>query len=456
MSEILKSILSMSISGAVMIAAILLLKPLLKNKLSKSWQYYIWLLVLLRLLLPFSAEGSMMNVFFAEPQKSVQQFETVGQVPDLEVVQPTVTAPMVPTEPSVPVEKPTNPNNSTIPLETVPITKPQEVETHIDWTVWIQKIVSNVWLLWVVIAISLFVRKVYIYQRFVRHIRKNWQPVEEIELLDHVAVLAERIGVRQAVELCISGSISTPMLIGFWKPCILLPKASISPSDFDFTVLHELTHYKRKDMLYKWLVQFTLCLHWFNPMVYLMEKEISRCCELSCDEMVIKHLDRSGKQAYGDTLINAAGKKDLGSELASVTLSESGELLKERLLAILNYRKMSKRFIALALALTLLLSTCGTVLGAYVKREEEEEWTHNQTQFTEEEVEKYSTYLNVITPFTSWNWDSAEELDSTRFGIVFAMNPSEKAEYDGNQYYVGKDSRRDVIPAEIYEACIQE
>ena len=115
----------MSISGAVMIAAILLLKPLLKNKLSKSWQYYIWLLVLLRLLLPFSAEGSMMNVFFAEPQKSVQQFETVGQVPDLEVVQPTVTAPMVPTEPSVPVEKPTNPNNNTIPLETVPITKPQ-------------------------------------------------------------------------------------------------------------------------------------------------------------------------------------------------------------------------------------------------------------------------------------------------------------------------------------------
>ena len=183
MIESMKTLLSMSISGGIMVLALMILKPFLKEKLSKSWQYYIWLLVLLRLLLPFSAEGSMMNVFFAEPQKSVQQFETVGQVPDLEVVQPTVTAPMVPTEPAVPVEKPTNPNNSTIPLETVPITKPQEVETHIDWTVWIKKIVSNVWLLWVVIAVSLFVRKVYIYQRFVRHIRKNWKPVEEIELL---------------------------------------------------------------------------------------------------------------------------------------------------------------------------------------------------------------------------------------------------------------------------------
>lgn len=77
MMESMKTILSMSISGGVMIAALLLLKPLLKEKLSKSWQYYIWLLVILRLLMPFSMEASVMNHSFAEAPIVVEHHEQI-------------------------------------------------------------------------------------------------------------------------------------------------------------------------------------------------------------------------------------------------------------------------------------------------------------------------------------------------------------------------------------------
>ena len=92
------------------------------------------------------------------------------------------------------------------------------------------------------------------------------------------------------VGLCINPLISSPMLIGFIHPCIVLPDADISDTDFQYTVQHEMIHYRRKDMFYKWLVQAVVCLHWFNPLVYLMSREIDKACEFSCDEALIAGL----------------------------------------------------------------------------------------------------------------------------------------------------------------------
>ena len=88
MMESMKTILSMSISGGVMIAALLLLKPLLKEKLSKSWQYYIWLLVILRLLMPISMEASVMNRSFAEAPIVMEQQLQIPQLPQAVITEP--------------------------------------------------------------------------------------------------------------------------------------------------------------------------------------------------------------------------------------------------------------------------------------------------------------------------------------------------------------------------------
>ncbi len=71
-----------------------------------------------------------------------------------------------------------------------------------------------------------------------------------------------------------------------------------------YIFVHELIHYKQRDMFYKWLIQIVVCAHWFNPFVYLLEKEVNKSCELSCDEKVISVLDDKARREYGDTLIS--------------------------------------------------------------------------------------------------------------------------------------------------------
>lgn len=93
-------------------------------------------------------------------------------------------------------------------------------------------------------------------------------------------------------------------------------------------------------MFYKWLIQITLCIHWFNPFVYLIARETGRLCELSCDEEVIKKLDEKGKKEYGNTLLNMANtEKKFKNPIASVTLNEGKKLLKERLDKIMVFKK---------------------------------------------------------------------------------------------------------------------
>ncbi len=66
---------------------------------------------------------------------------------------------------------------------------------------------------------------------------------------------------------------------------------------------HEITHMKRRDIFIKWLLIFAGAMHWFNPLVYYVRREMNKACELACDESVIKKFDMSEMQQYGDTLI---------------------------------------------------------------------------------------------------------------------------------------------------------
>lgn len=118
--------------------------------------------------------------------------------------------------------------------------------------------------------------------------------------------MLEKLHIKTTVSIYTNSMVSSPLLIGFFHPCIILPSEEIQDIDLQNTIHHELIHFIHKDMFYKWLVQLTICIHWFNPFVYLIARETGRLCELSCDEEVIKKLDEKGKREYGNTLLNMA------------------------------------------------------------------------------------------------------------------------------------------------------
>lgn len=353
MNEALKIVLSLSLSGSLLILILYLLRPLFGERLSKRWQYYIWLVVIARLLLPFAPETNLMGILFQGIDKGIEQMEFVsspGQgapsIPEVGIYQ------------SGDMEHEQGNLENGGPAPTAPADNPA-------WD-FLAVLLQNLWLSWLVVALILFIRKITIYQGFVKYIRAGCKEVADIDLLERFGKLVEQDQVKITVELYTNNLISSPLLIGFFRPCIVLPSADLPPTDFEYTIRHELTHYKRRDMFYKWLVQFTACVHWFNPLVYLMSREVGRACELSCDEAVIKALDPQERRAYGDTLINALEVDgNYKNSLASVTLNESKERLKERLDAIMRFQKKSKFVVSITLLVTILFCAAATTVGAY-------------------------------------------------------------------------------------------
>lgn len=349
MSELLKIVLSLSLSGTLLFFIVLALKPLYKNKLSKRWQYYIWLIVIVRMLIPFTPETTLVG----------SAFQHLGNI-------------SVGTIQSAP---PTNDVQSDFGVGdnyTTPNTEPQTPKSTIDTApslsiqTIIIKLYENLWMLWAAIAFALLIRKITMYQSFVRFVKAGRTEVADIEILNMLADAGETIGVKRPVELFINPLISSPMLLGFFRPYIILPSIELDKTELAYIMRHELTHYKHLDMFYKWLVQITVCLHWFNPFAYLMAKEINKCCELSCDEAIIRTMDNDEKRAYGDTLLNSL--KTIGNyndKLATVTLTEGAEQLKERLDAIMKFKQKSKSIVAITLALTTMLCVGATAVGAY-------------------------------------------------------------------------------------------
>ncbi len=358
MNEILKVVLSLSFSGALLILLLFLLCSLLKERLSKRWQYYIWLVVVARLLLPFAPETNLMTMLFQGIDKTAEQTE---------IVSPYTWQGGIVDKPKA--DEVIDEQNNLHSEQRVPMESANSFVRNIVTVVW-----QNLWIGWLVTALILFIRKITIYQDFVKYLRSGCMEVADIDLLEQFGKLVERNQIKTSVELYTNNLISSPLLIGFFSPCIILPTAELPPTDFDYTILHELMHFKRRDMFYKWLVQFTVCVHWFNPFVYLMRREIGRVCELSCDEAVIRGLDTQGQRAYGDTLLNAIGfGGSYKDSLVSLTLNESKELLKERLDAIMNFKRIPKWGIFISLFFTAMLVCGSTFLGAYAAN------THNRT-----------------------------------------------------------------------------
>ena len=339
MNEFMKILLSLSVSGALLLLLILGLKPLYKNRFSKRWQYYIWIVVALRFLLPFTPDTTIVGSLF-------EKFDTAAITNE------------IPTIPNVPVQ--VSPGNN----------EAEPIQTNRDMTAAAALEPFNkyvcLFFIWSALALVLFVRKVTVYQGFIQYIKAGNKEVSDIKILNLLSDCEEKLKIKTRVELSCNPLIASPMLIGFFRPRIILPIGELEDKELSYIFVHELTHYKQRDMFYKWLIQIVVCAHWFNPFVYLLEKEVNKSCELSCDEKVISILDDKARREYGDTLISFLQSNNLyKSSLASVTLTEGAEQLKERLGAIMKFKKKSKGIIAITAIFSVLVCVCFFVTGAY-------------------------------------------------------------------------------------------
>ncbi|MBD5540850.1 MAG: hypothetical protein HDR00_06585 [Lachnospiraceae bacterium] len=363
MEKLFLNILSLSLSGAVIGGILILLHPLTRKHFSKKWNYYIWLILAIRLIIPagfgfspfhisypFSNEGNIVAAEELENGKTAELgmkgTEDGGGVENVAVGEA--------------VESPdTVERLDDVPRMEIPFAEQRNFRIS-------GRIVYALGVLWLFGALVAFFTKLVRYRQLIKRTKDSCRPVTDGEVIVTANIVALRLNLQTNVSIYESLQVPGPVTMGLFKPFVVLPVEERRIGDTALIFHHELLHIKRKDLWYKWLWQLILCIHWFNPVLYKIQEILSEDCELSCDEQILKHLSDNGKRAYGNVLLDTAQKNlDFGETVFLTTLLEEKKALKERLKGIIEYKKQSGLKVIASLCVMVMvmsLSACGTII----------------------------------------------------------------------------------------------
>lgn len=168
-------------------------------------------------------------------------------------------------------------------------------------------------------------------------------------------------------KVMISDNATTPMVMGFWKPIVILPNIPLGDKELDMILTHELVHLKRGDFLVKLMMLIVKTVHWFNPLVYFLSRQLNTLCELSCDEKVVRDMDVKSRKCYGEVILSmldySVRKKNLFDIVCVSNLCHSKKNVKRRLVNLMNTKKTKKSIITLSIAATIALAGIGVYAG---------------------------------------------------------------------------------------------
>ena len=347
MSGIFVTIVSLSLSASAISLLILLTKPLYKKKLTKAWQYYIWLVVAARLLVPFSPEAIVPKLTF----KPISAFTELAYIEPL-------------SEPISPFIDSQESGGEIEPAGGRQITSDGY---HLTATgIW-NRTKPHIWVVWLAVALILLLRKIASYSIYIRRLKRGLTAVNANSAYE---MACKRLKIKRPPLLYASPDTSSPMLVGLISPFLIISDCvQISEHEMEMALMHELVHCIRRDIAFKWLLQITLCIHWFNPFLWLVKREISENCEISCDEAVIERLNGREKRIYGDALLSVArsGVNSHNETMAAISASmcNEGKNLKKRLEAIMSAKRKTKNIVIISALLTAALITVSIFIGNY-------------------------------------------------------------------------------------------
>ena len=343
MNEAVRLILSLSLSGSILALLVFAIKPFIKHRLPKSVQYYIWIIILLRMVLPFSIEGSIMNHVFYKGQQSVDTASVNKALSISETVDIAV--------------------DSTVLPEPRRDTKQELYNGDIDYgsRYLRDSIHEYILLLWLLGAAATLALNLAGYMRFTKCLKQGNRPAGE-----EIRILHSLTKGRKNIRLMRNRFVSTPILIGIIRPQIIIPDMDFDERELKNILIHEISHLKRFDIAVKWLTMAAASVHWFNPLMPIIRKEVNRACELACDEAAIRNFSIEEKQAYGSTLISVAAEHKYPAGVIQATMCEEKENLKERLTSIMKESKKSKPIIVLSLIILAAMITGAVILGASI------------------------------------------------------------------------------------------
>lgn len=322
MTEFIFNLLALSLSMTPIIAVLLLTAPLLNKLYISNWRYFIWLAVSLRLIIPFSGGAAApisLNIASA-PEESISAVSSL--------------APYVTSAAS---------HLSTAALGT-------------NLSIGIIEIML---ILYLVGVLAFLCGNIKGYLSFRSIIRNSLSVSADGKIARSIAEISRQQGLKSKVkvpEICICKEISGPMVVGLFRPVLLLPHDHYDDTRLRMILSHELVHIKRHDVAYKVLLLLVRTVHWFNPLVHIMAIKAERDIEITCDQIALQGTGIEEKKLYSLMIIEMAAHKSRNNNPAVSTGFKSGkESLQDRVMNIFDMKHKKKGIGALIFIIMALL-----------------------------------------------------------------------------------------------------
>lgn len=252
MSYLFDCLLKTTIISSISICILLLLKTSLFKIFSKRFNYYIWLIVILRMIFFFF---SYSIDFTKEASKNYVLIDNIAKLDN-------------------------------------------KINPDIDISFFIL-------LFWIIGAIASWSYLLIRYIKFKNLIIDTSYEVEDEYINNIYQNLLIELNIKKKIPLKYTDELQSPAGIGLFKSYVLLLDLPYDRDKIYWILKHELIHFKNKDILIKFLVEFIKSLYWFNPLVYIMRKQIATDCELCCDESVMNNCSIKERKLYGMTLLHS-------------------------------------------------------------------------------------------------------------------------------------------------------
>ena len=285
----LLDLLEVSIATSFLILPLCLASRSLNKRYAPKWKYYIWLLLAVRLMIPFNLPA--VNGFSIFPDLSQRQQVQTQEQPIQHQADADSQTETVQEQAQQTYE----------PSASIDVTE-EIIDAQPAFALNVAVIAAFVW------CIGFCVFSTYqlcAYYAFRRGILMDGRACENNSIHELVVRTGNAIGLRQTIPVIVSHKTNSPMIFGIFRPVLVIPREDYSSTELNMIVRHELTHCKRHDIAFKMLLTAVNALHWFNPIVYLMVHEANADIELCCDADVLRNADAVQRKAYAESILSS-------------------------------------------------------------------------------------------------------------------------------------------------------
>ncbi|MED4228145.1 M56 family metallopeptidase [Neobacillus cucumis] len=373
-------VIETSIMASILVALIIGVKILLRNRLTPRWHFLLWMILIVRLILPWSPDSSYSIYSILskcyEKAISIQSQPVVSS--ENETTQET-TAVVSGTRAFTEEEHLSAGSRQTTKKSKTESTVP--IEKQKEEPISLQTIALYTWLAGV---IGLGFVTYLINQKLNRYIQQ--QPViTDKRIVKIFENCKQSMSVQQSIPLLLAGKISSPTVLGFFRPRILLSNvyfSQLTDQQLQHIFYHELAHIKRRDVGVNWLMHSLLIFNWFNPILWFAYVWMREDQELACDAYALTFMEEEEKIPYGLTIISLLEHYSKNYQIPSLAnLSRNKRILKRRIFMIKKFQKKSYGWSILGIVVVMIISSL-SLLNAHADSLNEKQEKQVETKET--------------------------------------------------------------------------